>query len=114
MATSQDFVTWTCGPLLEPRYLLLCLRAMRADLLDRLARGSTHKTIYMPDVESIRIPLPPLVEQREMVEGTWRRLKPIDHAVDLHNRQITLLHEHRQVLVTAAVTGEFAVPGTAA
>lgn len=49
-----------------------------------------------------------------MVEGTWRRLKPIDHAVDLLNRQITLLHEHRQALITAAVTGEFAVPGTAA
>jgi type I restriction enzyme S subunit len=33
MATSQDFATWTCGPLLEPRFLLLCLRAMRQDLL---------------------------------------------------------------------------------
>ena len=33
MATSQDFATWTCGPLLRPRFLLLCLRAMRKDLL---------------------------------------------------------------------------------
>ena len=33
MATSQDFVTWTCGPDLDPFYLLWCLRAMRADLL---------------------------------------------------------------------------------
>jgi len=65
MATSQDFVTWRCGPLFDARYLLLCLRAMRRDLLERLAQRSTHKTIYMPDVESIRIPLPPLGEQRE-------------------------------------------------
>lgn len=36
MATSQDFATWTCGPLLRPRFLLLCLRAMRQDLLGRL------------------------------------------------------------------------------
>ena len=54
MATSQDFATWTCGPRLRPRYLLLCLRAMRSDLLGRLAIGSTHRTIYMPDIESSR------------------------------------------------------------
>src|SRR5581483_11600705 len=32
MATSQDFATWTCSPRLRPRFLLLCLRAMRAEL----------------------------------------------------------------------------------
>lgn len=109
MATSQDFVTWTCGPLLEPRYLLLCLRAMRTDLLERLAQGSTHKTIYMPDVESIRIPLPPIDEQRKIVEETWRRLKPLDRSVDRLNRQVALLQERRQALITAAVTGELGV-----
>ena len=46
MATSQDFATWTCGPNLDPFFLLWCLRAMRSDLLGRLAMGSTHKTIY--------------------------------------------------------------------
>ena len=63
MATSQDFATWTCGPKLDPRYLLYALRAMAPDLR-RLVAGSTHKTIYMPDVEQLRIPLPALAEQR--------------------------------------------------
>ncbi len=54
MATSQDFVTWTCGPDLEPYFLLYCLRAMRPDLLGRLAMGSTHQTIYMPEIKSDR------------------------------------------------------------
>lgn len=62
MATSQDFATWTCGPKLDPRYLLYALRAMAPDLR-RLVAGSTHKTIYMPDIEQLRIPLPPLTEQ---------------------------------------------------
>lgn len=114
MATSQDFATWTCGPLLEPRFLLLCLRAMRSDLLGRLAQGSTHQTIYMPDIEAIRIPLPPLDEQHRIVEATWASLGPIDRAVDLLEKQIALLQERRQALITAAVTGEIAVPGTAA
>ena len=113
MATSQDFVTWTCGPLLRPRFLLLCLRAMRKDLLERLAQGSTHQTIYMPDLESIQIPLPPVAEQDEIVEAVWRRLATIVGATDLLARQLDLLAEHRQALITAAVTGEMEVPNAA-
>lgn len=109
MATSQDFATWTCGPLLRPRYLLLCLRAMRRDLLERLAMGSTHKTIYMPDIEAIRIPLPPVEEQEEIVERTWRQLRSIDKAVDAIEQHIGLLQERKQTLITAAVTGQLDV-----
>ena len=63
MATSQDFVTWTCGPKLRPEYLLHSLRVMRTFLLGYLATGSTHKTIYFPDLMDLRIPLPPVNEQ---------------------------------------------------
>jgi type I restriction enzyme S subunit len=62
MATSQDWVTWTCGPRLLPRYLLRALRAMRSEIIGR-RQGSTHKTIYMPDIEQLKIPLPPIDQQ---------------------------------------------------
>jgi type I restriction enzyme S subunit len=114
MATSQDYVTWQCGPRLRPRYLLLCLRAMRRDLLERLAMGSTHQTIYIPDIQSIRMPLPPLDEQDEIVEWVWARLHRIDAILDALGRQIDLLRERRQALITAAVTGQLAIPGVAA
>lgn len=109
MATSQDFATWTCGPLLRPRFLLLCLRAMRGDLLGRLAMGSTHKTIYMPDIQSIRIPLPPVEEQDGIVEAVWTQLDRGGRIEDLLTRQIELLTERRQALINAAVTGELDV-----
>lgn len=114
MATSQDYVTWTCGSRLRPRFLLLCLRAMRQDLLGRLAMGSTHQTIYVPDIQSIRIPLPPVEEQDLLVEWVWERLHPIDAAADAVRRQIELLAERRQALITAAVTGQLDIPGVAA
>jgi type I restriction enzyme, S subunit len=113
MATSQDFVTWTCGPLLRPRYLLLCLRAMRQDLLGRLAMGSTHQTIYVPDIESIRVPLPPVAQQDQIIETTWLTLKEADQLVDHLAHQIELLHERRQAMITAAVTGQISVPAVA-
>jgi restriction endonuclease S subunit len=114
MATSQDFATWTCGASLWPRFLLLCLRAMRAELLGRLAMGSTHKTIYMPDIEGIRIPLPSLEEQDSIVDEVWERLWPIDAAVSAIERQIDLLREHRHALINAAVTDQLDLAGTAA
>ncbi|MET8004222.1 restriction endonuclease subunit S [Nonomuraea glycinis] len=109
MATSQDFVTWTCGPRLDPFYLLWCLRAMRSDLLGRLAMGSTHKTIYVPDLQMLRIPLPPLHEQQQIVGSIREANTAIDTAVDVIDRQLALLTERRQALITAAVTRQIDV-----
>jgi len=109
MATSQDYVTWTCGPRLDPFYLLWCLRAMRQDLLGRLAMGSTHKTIYVPDLQMLRVPLPELGEQREIVKRIREANTRIDSLVDAINQQLALLAERRQALITAAVTGQMDV-----
>ncbi len=65
MATTQAFVTWSPGLRLLSRYLLYVLAAMRSELF-RIAYGSTHLTIYMPDLEALHIPLPPLDEQQRI------------------------------------------------
>ena len=106
MATSQDFATWTCGHELHPLFLLYCLRAMRQDLLGRLAMGSTHRTIYMPDIKSITIPLPPYWEQQEIVGSLQRTFQTLDMTRRELNVQTQLLRERRQALITAAVTGQ--------
>ena len=107
MATSQDFVTWTCSASVEPQFLLLCLRAMRNDLLERLAIGSTHKTIYMPDIQGLRIPLPPIDEQRRAVELAHTEMQKIDELSARVRRQLPLLSERREALIAGAVTGQF-------
>lgn len=109
MATSQDYATWTCGPLLNNAYLLWCLRVMRADLMGRLAVGSTHKTIYFPDLMSIRIPLPSIDEQAEMVRAIDSFVSASRMAGTRIAQSMTLLGELKPSLITAAVTGEFDV-----
>jgi type I restriction enzyme S subunit len=113
MATSQDFATWTCGPLLEPRFLLYCLRAMRRDLLERLAIGSTHRTIYMPEIKSLVIPLPTPKEQREIVERLSKELVDLDDLRGALTHQTKLLRERLQALITSAVSGQFDVTSAA-
>jgi type I restriction enzyme S subunit len=109
MATSQDFAVWRPTPLLVPEYLLWCMRAMRADLLDRLAMGSTHKTIYFPDLEGIRIPLPPLDEQRAIAKIMTSEMTHVSECRRQMRAQVQLLQERKRSLITAAVTGELDV-----
>jgi type I restriction enzyme, S subunit len=99
MATSQDFATWKCGPDLDPRFLLHALRAMRPDL-QRLAAGSTHKTIYMPDIEQLRIPVPPLEEQHRIANFLDTETARIDRMVRAREAQITGLEERSFAAVT--------------
>lgn len=80
MATSQDFVTWTCGPSLDPRFLLHALRAQRDQILS-MRMGSTHQTIYVPDIERISVPLPPLAVQRRIADYLDRETARINALV---------------------------------
>jgi type I restriction enzyme S subunit len=109
MATSQDFVTWTCGPELIPEYLLQLLRVMRPFLLRYLAMGSTHKTIYFPDLMDLRIPLPNLSVQRDAVDKVAQTAERRQSMSAALKAQVLLLQEYKQSLITAAVTGELDV-----
>lgn len=97
MATSQDFAVWTCGPNLVPEFLLYVLRAMEPDLR-RLVAGSTHKTIYMPDIESLRTPLPLVDQQRRIADFLDDQVGTMD-ALAASIRARTSLVEMRSMAV---------------
>jgi type I restriction enzyme S subunit len=103
MATTQDFANWVCGPRLLPEFLLYAFRGM-ADEFERMMMGSTHQTIYMPDIRRLAIPVPPREEQSGIVQHLRRRLPKIDALIAKKERLIELLQEKRQALITQAVT----------
>ena len=103
MATTQDFANWICGPRLLPEYLLYAFRGM-TDEFQRMMMGSTHKTIYMPDLRRLSIPVPPGEEQSRIVHVLRRRLPRLDLLIAKKERLIELLQEKRQALITQAVT----------
>jgi type I restriction enzyme S subunit len=102
MATSQDFATWTCGERLHPKYLLYVLRAMAPDLR-RVAAGSTHKTIYMPEIEGLRTPIPPVDEQQRIADFLDAEVARIDRLREAKQRQITLLGERAETVFSGKV-----------
>lgn len=103
MATTQDFVNFVCGDRLVPDYLLWVLRGMKTEF-ERLSMGSTHMTIYMPDLMQFRTPLPPLHQQLAIVEFLDRKTAAIGALIEKKERLIALLAEKRTSLIHHAVT----------
>jgi len=113
MATSQHFVNWICGERLKPEYLWLVLRTAMQGHFISLTAGATIKTIGMPQVNEFVVPLPSLGEQEQLTQDAVRIRGTSESLIASIDLQISRLREHRQALITAAVTGELNVPGTA-
>jgi type I restriction enzyme, S subunit len=77
MATSQDFATWSCSPALIPKYLMYALMA-EGDNIREFGEGSTHTTIYFPEIRALHICLAPLFEQREIIRRVETALTWVD------------------------------------
>jgi type I restriction enzyme S subunit len=94
-------------------YVLISTRSRRE--LSSLARGTSQSMVKLrsEDVVSVRVPAPSVRVQHEAVRRLDSRRNQVKGATDRLRRQIDLISEHRQALITAAVTGEFRVPGAA-
>jgi type I restriction enzyme S subunit len=93
MATSQDFVNWVCSNSLDHRYLKYILLAERSAFL-RFASGTTHQTIYFPEVKAFHVCLPPLVEQRAIASV----LGTLDDKIELNRQMNATLEAMAQAL----------------
>lgn len=113
MATTQDFVNWVCGATLQPEYLLYVFRSMQHEFR-HLTMGSTHQTIYMPDVGRFSTPIPPIPEQNHIVAYIRMETAKIDALITRVHGAIDHLKELRTALISAAVTGKIDVREEAA
>jgi type I restriction enzyme S subunit len=70
----------------------------------RLMMGSTHNTIYMPDIQAFRFALPSLPEQRAIAAFLDGETAKIDALIAEQEKLIELLAEKRQAVISHAVT----------
>lgn len=105
MATSQDFVTWTCSDALDPRYLMYALLA-EGDDIRRFGKGSTHTTIYFPEVKAFQLCVAPLAEQRRIVAKLDSLRARSARAREELDRIPKLIERYKQAILAKAFSGE--------
>lgn len=105
MATSQDFANWVCTTVLLPEFLMYALMA-EGEGLRSFGEGTTHTTIYFPELKALRIALPPPAEQREIVKRTSALLSFADQLEQRHSRMLSLARRLPTSVLTKAFRGE--------
>lgn len=105
MATSQDFVTWSCTAALDPKYLMYALLSEGDDIRD-FGRGTTHTTIYFPEIRAFNIKLAPLAEQREIVRLVEDAFARISYLAGEVERSLRLVDRAEQRILARAFAGQ--------
>lgn len=104
MATSQDFVNWICGPALDPHFLKYLFIAEN-ESLHRFSKGTTHSTIYYPEVKAFHVCVPPLAEQKRIVAKLEELTARSRRAKEALDAVPPLLDQLRQSILAAACSG---------
>src|SRR5690606_6351067 len=105
MATSQDFATWTCTEALEPKYLMYAIMA-EGDEIRRFGKGTTHTTIYFPEIRALHIALPSVEEQRAIVAHVEEKLQQTDIMLNELSAQLARADVLRQSILKKAFSGQ--------
>jgi type I restriction enzyme, S subunit len=96
----------------NPRFLMYCLRAASSrGVFTNEGNQSTIVHLTAEKLQEHRFPFPPPQEQARVVRTLDSHKRRLDTATALIHRQIQLLHERRQALITAAITGQVPIPG---
>jgi len=106
MAVSQHFIAWYCGPELCNRYLYYWLQLAKPQF-ERIADGTTIKTIGLPYFRDLRIPKPPLHEQHAIADA----LRDVDGLLDGLDRLIAKKRDLKQAAMQQLLTGQTRLAG---
>ncbi len=108
-AVSPDYRVFEIDERLDPWYLHAVLRsAPYFDQYKLYTRSNTtfDRRIKQNDLDNLPLPIPPLGEQRAIVEHIGEQTGRIDALIAKAEEHIALAKERRSALITAAVTGQ--------
>ena len=71
--------------------------------------GSAQPKLSQSNLNSVKLPIPPINEQKEIVDRLSKKTKVIDIALEGAKKQISLLQERKQIIINDVVTGKVKV-----
>ena len=68
--------------------------------------GSAQPKLSQANLNCVKLPIPPLEEQKAIVDYLSKRTSKIDEAIKESNNMISLLQERKQIIINEVVTGK--------
>jgi type I restriction enzyme S subunit len=110
VALNQDMKALTSKGRLDSDYLVLFIRGCEKRLIrEWIKQGATVESVEHQYLANTKVPIPPLSEQKLVVEQLTVGTAPLTAAILRFEREIDLLREYRTRLVADVVTGKFDV-----
>jgi type I restriction enzyme S subunit len=103
LVSNQTFIGIVPGRNYDPEYVYYLMQVAKQHLT-AVATGAIQQYLPKNDFSSLRMPVFPLREQREIASFLDRETAKIDALIEKKERLIELLQEKRTVLITQAVT----------
>jgi len=110
VALNQDMKALTSKGRLDLDYFVLLIRGCEKRLLREWTKqGATVESVEHQFLSNTRVPIPPLLEQKLIVEQLAVETAPLTTTISRLEREIELLREYRTRLVSDVVTGKLDV-----
>ena len=90
-------------------YVFYWFLACRKEIVN-LAYGGGQPNISQAVIKGLRIPVPPLVEQADIVAHIERESERINKLMNTAKKQIAYMQEYRQAMIAESVTGGLSRP----
>ena len=71
--------------------------------------GSAQPKLSQSNLNCVKLPIPPISEQKQIVDYLSKRTSKIDEAINESNKMISLLQERKQIIINEVVTGKVKV-----
>ena len=107
-ATNQACCVLSPSPHYISKYAISVFMSVKTELI-RQALGGGQPNISQETIRRIRLPLPPLSEQRAIVAYIEKKTAVIDRKINACREQTELMKAYKQRLISDAVTGRINV-----
>ena len=71
--------------------------------------GSAQPKLSQSNLNCVKLPIPPITEQKQIVDYLSKRTRKIDEAISESNKMISLLQERKQIIINEVVTGKLRI-----
>ena len=71
--------------------------------------GSAQPKLSQANMNAVKLPIPPIEEQSEIVAGIKPKLEKIDSFIEQHSSMVAFLEERKQIIINDVVIGKVKV-----